>query len=163
MRTSFLRTHLDILDSSAYVEVHLNISPSAVHIHPHVLIKNIVRSLKVRTCTNVTPVTHLQTQTSKFEIYSADNWLFRHCQSKGRLKHLPAHISCSRICNFLPSDTKPEMQFAQQPAPRWIYFKFLAGFVETFLHDLQIHVQQPAQMIFFLSRLLFSTIGDLQN
>ena len=100
MRTSFLRTHLDILDSSAYVEVHLNISPSAVHIHPHVLIKNIVRSLKVRTCTNVTPVTHLQTQTSKFEIYSADNWLFRHCQSKGRLKHLPAHISCSRICNF---------------------------------------------------------------
>ena len=33
---------------------------------------------------------------------------------------------------FLPSDTKPEMQFAQQPAPRWIYFNFLAGFVEMF-------------------------------
>ena len=38
MRASFLRTHLDILDSSAYIEVHLNISPSAVHIHPQVLI-----------------------------------------------------------------------------------------------------------------------------
>ena len=41
----------------------------------------------------MTSVTHLQTQTSKFEIYSADNLLFRHCQRKGRLKHLPAHIS----------------------------------------------------------------------
>ena len=65
------------------------------------------------------------------------------------------------FATFLPSDTKPEMQFAQQPASRWIYFNFLEGFVETFLHDLQIHAQQPAQMIF--SRLLLSTIGDLQN
>ena len=93
MRASFLRTHLDILDSSAYIQTHLNISPTAVHIHPLVLIQNVVQSLKIRTCTNVTPVTHLQTQTSKFEIYSADNLLFRHCQRKGRLKHLPAHIS----------------------------------------------------------------------
>ena len=41
----------------------------------------------------MTAVTHLRTQTSKFKIYSADNLLFRHCQRKERLKHLPAHIS----------------------------------------------------------------------
>ena len=61
----------------------------------------------------------------------------------------------ARFATFLPSDTKPEMQFAQQPAPRWIYFNFLAGFLETFLHDLQIHAQR-AQMIFSLQIITFN-------
>ena len=155
MRTSFLRTHLDIwipLPTFRHTETFCHLLTCCPHSPP---------GLKIRTCTNVTPVTHLQTQTYKFEIYSADNWLFRHCQSKGRLKHLPAHIPCSRICNFLPSDTKPEMQFAQQPASRWIYFNFLLGFVEMFLQDLQTHAQQFAEVIF--TRISLSTIGDQQN
>ena len=87
MRTSFLRTHLDIwipLPTFRHTETFCHLLTCCPHSPP---------GLKIRTCTNVTPVTHLQTQTSKFEIYSADNLLFQHCQRKGRLKHLPAYIS----------------------------------------------------------------------
>ena len=96
MRTSFLRTHLDIwipLPTFRHTETFCHLLTCCPHSPP---------GLKIRTCTNVTPVTHLQTQTSKFEIYSLTTCFSDIARGKEGSSTclLTSPDSCSKICNF---------------------------------------------------------------